>query len=80
MKIPTQSPDRQSSGFKYPSEDEVYVRRLGSALLVHWEELPEEMRQKILLEAAQVWDREYHIPQIARKLDTFVRRVQASAR
>lgn len=59
---------------KYPSEDEVYVRRLGAALMVHWAELPEELRLKLLDEAATVWDREFHIPQLAKKLEAFVKR------
>ncbi len=62
--------------FKYPSEDEPFIRRLGSALLIHWNELPEELRAKLLAEAATVWDREFHIPQITRKLDAFVKRHQ----
>lgn len=59
---------------KYPSEDEPYVRRLGSALLLHWAELPEELRAKIMADACTVWDREFHIPQIAKKLENFIRR------
>ena len=65
---------------KYPSEDEPYVRRLGSALLLHWAELPEELRAKILAEATQVWDREFHIPQIGKKLETFIKRHQVPPR
>lgn len=67
-------PQQDQFAFKYPSEDEPFIRRLGSALLIHWAELPEELRAKILSEAATVWDREYHIPQITKKLDIFVRR------
>jgi hypothetical protein len=63
--------------FKYPSEDEPFIRRLGSAVLLHWSEVPEELRAKILTEAASVWDREYNIPQIARKLEAFIRRHQS---
>ena len=59
---------------KYPSEDEPYVRRLGAALLVHWAELPDELRQKLLADAVTVWDREFHIPQLAKKLDIFLKR------
>lgn len=62
--------------YKYPSEDEPYVRRLGSAALIHWAKIPEEVRAAILAEAASVWDREFHIPQIARKLEAFVKRYQ----
>ncbi len=68
------SPKQDPFAFKYPSEDEPYVRRLGSALLVHWAEVPEELRAKILAEATTVWDREFHIPQIAKKLETFIKR------
>ena len=70
MKLPQQD----EFAHKYPSEDEPYIRRLGSALLAHWAEVPEDLRVKILAEAATVWDREYHIPQIGKKLDTFIRR------
>lgn len=66
--------DQSQSAGKYPSEDECYVRRFGSALLLHWDELPEDVRGKILADAALVWDREYGIPHIARKLDAFIKR------
>ncbi len=75
MKATLPKPDQYS--FKYPSEDEPYIRRLGSALLLHWSEVPEEVRAKILAEAAAVWDREYNIPQIGRKLEVFIKRHQA---
>jgi hypothetical protein len=67
-------PKQDQFTFKYPSEDEPYVRRLGSALLLHWAEIPEELRATILAEAAVVWDREFHIPQIGKKLETFIKR------
>lgn len=70
-------PNKDQFVFKYPSEDEPFIRRLGAALLLHWSELPEELRLKLITEAAQVWDREFHIPQIARKLDAFVKRHQS---
>ena len=65
-------PDHKS--FKYPSEDEPFVRRLGSAVLAHWSALPDDVRAKILTEAITVWDREYNIPQLAQKLEAFVKR------
>jgi len=74
--VKTPTPKQEQFVFKYPSEDEPYIRRLGSALLLHWSEVPEELRQKLMVEAAAVWDREYNIPQIARKLETFVKRHQ----
>ena len=59
--------------FKYPSEEETYVRRLGAACLSLWPELPEETRASLLAEAGRVWDREYHVYQLGQKLETFVR-------
>jgi hypothetical protein len=66
--------DQSQSAGKYNSDDERYVRRFGSALLLHWDELPEDLRGKILADAASVWDREYGISHIARKLDAFMNR------
>jgi hypothetical protein len=71
-KTPAKLPERKS--FKYPSEDEPFVRRLGSAVLAHWSALPDDVRAKILAEAITVWDREYNIPQLAQKLEVFVKR------
>jgi len=73
-------PDHIGTGFKYPSEDETFVRRLGSAALVHWGDIPAEVRDKIMMEASLVWDREYHIPQLPRKIEAFVRRHQSKPR
>jgi hypothetical protein len=74
-KTPAKAAERKS--FKYPSEDEVYIRRLGSAMLANWSALPDELRAKILAEAGTVWDREYNIPQLAQKLEAFVKRYPA---
>ena len=71
-KIVEKAPARKV--FKYPSEEETFVRRIGSATLAHWNELPAELREKILAEAISVWDREYNTPQLAQKLDVFVKR------
>ena len=71
-KKPAKAPERKA--FKYPSEDEPFVRRLGSAVLTHWGALPDDLRAQILAEAVTVWDREYNIPQLAQKLEAFVKR------
>lgn len=60
--------------WKYPSEDETFIRRLGSAVLSLWATLPPEMQAKLLAEASQVWDREYNIANLPAKLETFVKR------
>ena len=64
----------QKKTFKYPSEEETLVRRLGSGLLAAWSTLPEEARQRILSEALTAWDREYHVPNLEKKIDTFIKR------
>jgi hypothetical protein len=60
--------------FKYPSEDEVFVRRLGSGVLASWDSLPPEVREKILAEAAAAWDREFDVRQLPQKLEAFIKR------
>jgi hypothetical protein len=60
--------------FKYPSEDECLVRRLGSAVLASWTALPPELQERILSEAARAWDREYGVAQLPQKLENFVKR------
>jgi hypothetical protein len=64
----------ESKIFKYPSEEECLVRRLGSAVLSVWPALPAEIREKILAEATTVWDREYNVAQLPQKLDAFIKR------
>jgi len=59
---------------KYPSEDETFMRRLGSAALKLWPTLPPQVQQSLLAEAAEVWDREYNVPGLAAKLEAFVKR------
>ena len=71
-KTPAKPPERKA--FKYPSEDEPFVRRLGSAVLARWNDLPAEVRETILAEAVLVWDREYHISQLTPKLEAFIKR------
>lgn len=59
---------------KYPSEDETYIRRLGSAALSLWPSLPPEVQAQLLAEACQVWDREYNVASLPAKLEAFVKR------
>lgn len=60
--------------FKYPSEEETFMRRLGSAALTLWPSLPAEVQAKLLAEACLVWDREYNVPGLPAKLEAFVKR------
>jgi hypothetical protein len=60
--------------FKYPSEEEYLVRRLGAAALAVWGTLPPETQAQIMAQAINVWDRERDVPKLAAKLETFVKR------
>jgi hypothetical protein len=60
--------------FKYPSEDECLVRRLGAGVLSVWASLEPEVQERILAEANIAWDREYTVNKLPQKLDAFVKR------
>ena len=64
----------EAKTFKYPSEDETFVRRIGAATLTLWSTLPHDIQDKILAEANQVWDREYNVPALHAKLEAYVKR------
>jgi hypothetical protein len=80
MNDPMKAPDKPLAAykakpaFKYPSEDECLVRRLGSAVLASWAVLPPDLQERILSEAATAWDREYGVAQLTQKLASFVKR------
>ncbi len=64
----------QDKQFKYPSEDECLVRRLGSGVMAAWSHLPPEAREKILAEAKLAWDREYQVSHLPDKLNAIIKR------
>jgi len=60
--------------FRYPAEEECIVRRLGSAVILSWSELPAEIRAKILAEARVTWDREFYVPKLMDRLSSMATR------
>lgn len=60
--------------FKYPSEDECLVRRLGAGVLSAWTSLDHDTQQRILTAAGDAWDREYNVSKLPQKLEAFVKR------
>jgi hypothetical protein len=60
--------------FKYPSEDECLVRRLGAGVLSVWSSLEPDVQQRILTEANIAWDREFIVNKLPQKLEAFVKR------
>lgn len=63
-----------ASAFKYPAEEECLVRRLGSAVIAAWPVLPEAVREKLLAEAENAWDREFHVANLGDRLEAIARR------
>lgn len=59
--------------FRYPSEDDYLVRRLGSGVLAAWALFPPDLPERVVAEAVRAWDRECHVPKIRQKLEMFVR-------
>ena len=59
---------------KYPAEQECLVRRLGSAVIVSWHELPREAQEKIYTEAKAAWDREFNVPRLEERLSAILQR------
>ena len=63
-----------AAAFKYPAEEECLVRRLGAAVIASWPVLPEAVRDKLLAEAKNAWDREFYVANLGEKLETIARR------
>jgi hypothetical protein len=63
-----------ATAFKYPAEEECLVRRLGSAVIASWSVLPEAVRDKLLAEARNAWDREFHVANLEDRLAAIARR------
>ncbi len=64
----------EEKAFKYPAEEECLVRRLGAAVIASWPALPEEVRDRLMKEAKNVWDREYNVPRLPDRLEAILRR------
>lgn len=63
---------------KYQDSDEHLLRRLGQALVLQWDELPDELQDVLIDQAAGVADREdaAHGPE---EIERFIRNVKTKA-
>lgn len=61
---------------KYKESDEHLLRRLGQALVLHWDELPNELQDVLIDQATLVHDRE-EAPHDAVHVENFVRSVKS---
>jgi hypothetical protein len=64
----------QDKQFKYPSEDECLVRRLGSGVIAAWPHLPREVQEQIFAEAKMAWDREHTVSKLPDKMTAIIKR------
>lgn len=63
---------------KYRPEQEHLLRRLGEALVVQWDALPDDLQDLLIDQAAVVEDRE-DAPHATADIESFIRRVRVTA-
>jgi hypothetical protein len=63
---------------KYQDSDEHLLRRLGQALVLQWDELPDNLQDVLIDQAAAVEDREDG-PHGAEEIERFIRGVKTKA-
>ena len=62
---------------KYKEVDEHLLRRLGQALVLQWDELPDGMQDVLIDQAVAVQDREEEKPHSGSDIETFIRKVKS---
>ncbi len=73
-----QAPQVEYKTVKYRPAQEHLVRRLGEALVVHWDALPDELQDLLIDQAAVVEDRE-EAPHTTGDIEAFLRTVKLAA-
>lgn len=63
---------------KYKEAQEHLLRRLGQAVVLQWDELPDELQDVLIDQAAGVVDRD-EAPHASRDIETFIRSVKSVA-
>lgn len=63
---------------KYKDAQEHLLRRLGQAVVLHWDELPDDMQDVLIDQAAAVDDRDDAAHE-AGDIETFIRTVKTTA-
>ena len=62
---------------KYKEVDEHLLRRLGQAVVLQWDELPDDLQDVLIDQAAAVLDREEAAAHDASQLETFIRNARS---
>ena len=74
----SRSPKAMALTLKYQDSDEHLLRRLGQAVVLQWDELPDALQDVLIDQAAGVADRE-DAPHEAADFERFVRAVKSKA-
>jgi hypothetical protein len=72
-------PKAMAVTLKYKDADEHLLRRLGQALVLQWDELPDDLQDVLIDQAAGVLDREENTVHDAQRIETFIRSVKSMA-
>ena len=75
---PPQAPQVVQKTLKYSERDEHLLRRLAGALVLQWDQLPDELQDLIIDQAAAVDDRD-PAPHEVSDIERFVRAVRSIA-
>lgn len=73
------TPKAMALTLKYKDADEHLLRRLGQALVLHWDELPDELQDLMIDQAEAVLDREEDKPHAGSDFEAFIRGVKSVA-
>jgi hypothetical protein len=72
-------PKAMALTLKYKDADEHLLRRLGQALVLQWDELPDELQDVLIDQAAGVIDREDGAAHDPQQIESFIRSVKSVA-
>ena len=72
-------PKAMAVTLKYKDADEHLLRRLGQALVLQWDELPDELQDVLIDQAAGVLDREPDAAHDSERIESFIRSVKSVA-
>ena len=77
--LTARAPQAESKTVRYRPAQEYLVRRLGEALVVQWDALPDDLQDLLIDQAAAVEDREEDAPHATEDIESFIRSAKVVA-
>ena len=71
--LSARAPQAESKTVRYRPEQEHVLRRLGEALVVQWDALPDDLQDLLIDQAALVEDRDEDAPHATTDIESFIR-------